>query len=123
MDDERALRDHFEAGGTRRLRPIDTVLAHRRQCVWLRRKLAEPFDELTAVVTHHAPHCKSLARLYAQDWSSGGFVSELPEWFFKLPQLGEHGHTHDSFDYEVGHCRVVCNPRGCVNWHGEDESR
>lgn len=23
-----------------------------------------------------------------------------------------HGHVHDSFDYRVGRCRVVCNPRG-----------
>ena len=24
------------------------------------------------------------------------------------------GHTHDSFDYQVDNCRVVCNPRGDV---------
>jgi hypothetical protein len=23
-----------------------------------------------------------------------------------------HGHTHDSFDYMIGGCRVICNPRG-----------
>ena len=23
-----------------------------------------------------------------------------------------HGHTHTSFDYRVGGCRVICNPRG-----------
>ncbi len=23
-----------------------------------------------------------------------------------------HGHTHDSFDYGLGMCRVMCNPRG-----------
>jgi predicted phosphodiesterase len=23
-----------------------------------------------------------------------------------------HGHTHESFDYEIGKTRVVCNPRG-----------
>jgi hypothetical protein len=26
--------------------------------------------------------------------------------------LWVHGHTHDSFDYEVNGTRVVCNPRG-----------
>jgi hypothetical protein len=23
-----------------------------------------------------------------------------------------HGHTHSSFRYKIGECRVVCNPRG-----------
>jgi hypothetical protein len=23
-----------------------------------------------------------------------------------------HGHTHDSFDYQVNGTRVICNPRG-----------
>jgi hypothetical protein len=23
-----------------------------------------------------------------------------------------HGHMHDSIDYQVGECRVLCNPRG-----------
>jgi calcineurin-like phosphoesterase family protein len=29
-------------------------------------------------------------------------------------QLWIHGHTHDSFDYQVHGTRVVCNPRGYV---------
>ena len=28
------------------------------------------------------------------------------------PDLWIHGHTHTSFDYRVGRCRVLCNPRG-----------
>ena len=27
-------------------------------------------------------------------------------------QLWIHGHTHDSFDYVVNGCRIVCTPRG-----------
>ena len=27
-------------------------------------------------------------------------------------ELWIHGHTHDSFDYNVRGTRVVCNPRG-----------
>ena len=26
--------------------------------------------------------------------------------------LWTHGHTHHCFDYKIGQCRVVCNPRG-----------
>jgi hypothetical protein len=25
-----------------------------------------------------------------------------------------HGHVHDSFDYQVGRCRVVTNPAGYI---------
>jgi hypothetical protein len=28
------------------------------------------------------------------------------------PDLWIHGHVHDSFDYQIGRTRIVCNPRG-----------
>ena len=31
------------------------------------------------------------------------------------PHLWIHGHTHESFDYELGNTRMVCNPRGCAS--------
>ena len=109
--------------GTRRLVPMDTLQLHRLHRSWLRRKLAEPFNGPTVVVTHHAPHRKSLAARFAEDWASGGFVNEMPSEFFEVPSLWVHGHTHDSFDYRSGACRVVCNPRGYLNWHGEFENK
>ena len=60
---------------------------------------------------------------YANEWSSAGFINELPAEFFKVPVLWVHGHTHDSFDYQIGNCRVVCNPRGYVAWTGKVENR
>ena len=110
--------------GTRRLVPMDTLQIHRRHRSWLRKKLAEPFDGPTVVVTHHAPHRKSLAPRFAEDWASGGFVNEMLPEFFEVPSLWIHGHTHDSFDYLVDSCRVVCNPRGyLMNQHGEFENK
>ncbi|MDM0085659.1 metallophosphoesterase [Variovorax sp. J31P179] len=102
-------RDH------RLLTPEDTLAFHRAQRQWLATKLAEPFVGPTVVVTHHAPHRQSLAARYADDWCSGAFVSELPEEFFKVPVLWVHGHTHTSFDYRVGNCRVLSNPRGYLS--------
>ena len=64
------------------------------------------------VVTHHGPHRGSLAPRFAADWVSTAYLSELPESFFEVPVLWVHGHTHSSHDYQVGRCRVVCNPRG-----------
>lgn len=127
LSDYSAIRvdDPYASGSpcSRRLVPMDTLLIHRRQRSWLRRKLAEPFSGPTVVVTHHAPHRKSLAPRYAEDWSSGGFVNEMRPEFFKVPVLWVHGHTHDSFDYAVENCRVISNPRGYLNWHGEFENK
>jgi hypothetical protein len=30
--------------------------------------------------------------------------------------LWTHGHTHDRFDYMIGGCRIVCNPRGYIHY-------
>ncbi|WP_353506720.1 metallophosphoesterase [Variovorax sp. J31P179] len=109
--------------GSRRLVPMDTLRIHRQHRSWLRRKLAEPFNGPTVVVTHHAPHRKSLAPRYAEDWSSGGFINEMRPEFFEVPVLWVHGHTHDSFDYVVGNCRVISNPRGYLNWQGDFENK
>jgi Icc-related predicted phosphoesterase len=104
----------------RRLTPEDTRALHQRDRAWLAQKLAEPFDGPTVVVTHHAPHRGSLAPHYQANWLSGAFVSELPGSFFDVPSLWVHGHIHESFDYQVGNCRVVCNPRGYMR-HGRDQ--
>jgi Icc-related predicted phosphoesterase len=97
---------------SRLLEPEDTLALHLAQREWLASKLAEPTEGKTVVVTHMAPHRGSLAPEYEGDWLSGGFVSELPKVFFEVPALWVHGHVHNSFDYCVESCRVLCNPRG-----------
>jgi len=107
----------------RKLQAADTLRIHQTQRAWLQERLAEPFAGPTVVVTHHAPHRGSLAQRYADDWASGAFVNELPENFFDIPVLWIHGHTHQRFDYWVRSCRIVCNPRGYVNWSGRIENK
>lgn len=41
----------------------------------------------------------------------------------KLPIGRRERMLVDSFDCEVHGCRVVCNPRGYMNWHGEFENK
>lgn len=81
------------------------------------------FNGPTVAVTHHAPHRGSLPARYADDWASGAFVNELPNAFFEVPVFWAHGHTHQPFDYRVRACRVLCNPRGYVNWRGRIENQ
>lgn len=96
----------------RQLLPTDTLSIHLLERGWLADQLTTPFDGPTVVVTHHAPHRGSLADVFSGSPLSAAFVSELPASFFAVPVLWIHGHTHTSFDYRVGNCRVVCNPRG-----------
>ncbi|MEO7851093.1 MAG: metallophosphoesterase [Rubrivivax sp.] len=96
----------------RKLTAEDTLTFHHHQRAWLEAALAQPFDGPTVVITHHGPHRNSLAPRFADDWVSTAFISELPAHFFERPVLWVHGHTHTSFDYRVGNCRVLCNPRG-----------
>jgi len=104
------------------LRPEHTREFHHAQRAWLEAKLAEPFDGPTVVMTHHAPHRNSLSKEYESDWVSAAYVSELPSHFFDVPVLWVHGHTHESFDYRVGKCRVVCNPRGYMHCIPREEN-
>lgn len=92
--------------------PQNLLSEHELDRRWLFNQLEIPFAGPTVVVTHHAPHPLSIAPQYAADWVTGGFVNSLPESFFEVPKLWIHGHTHTCFDYRIGSCRVVCNPRG-----------
>ena len=67
------------------------------------------------VVGHHAPSRLSTKPRYQKDVVvNGGYSSSLDDFILDHPQikLWTHGHTHDTFDYMIGSCRIVCNPRG-----------
>ncbi|MDR8730746.1 metallophosphoesterase [Burkholderia pseudomultivorans] len=96
--------------------PADAIALYRRARAWLETQLATPFAGRTIVVTHHAPHRRSLAERYALDPVSAGFVNDLTELVRPPVDLWVHGHTHTSFDYVAdGGTRVVCNPRGYIH--------
>lgn len=99
----------FLAG--RWLSPVDTIRLHRISTAFLAETLATPFNGPTVVVTHHLPSIQSVADRFKKDLLSAAFASNLEHLVAKA-DLWVHGHTHDSFDYRIGKCRVVCNPRG-----------
>lgn len=99
-----ALEDHY-----RMRQYLETVLANRRE--------RKADDKGVVVVGHHAPSSLSIAPEYLRDTIMNGcFMSNLEDIMLDNPdiKLWVHGHTHDDFDYTVGDCRVVCNPRGYV---------
>lgn len=71
------------------------------------------------VVSHHTPSHQSIHPVYAHDFlMNGAYHSKLDEFILDRPQITNwfHGHTHNAFDYEIGGCRVACNPRGYHNY-------
>jgi Calcineurin-like phosphoesterase len=100
----------------RKLTAKDTVAMHLQDLAWLEAELAAPWIGKTVVITHHAPHPRSVAMRFANNAINGGFVSNL-ERVMPGVDLWIHGHTHDGFDYVVQHAhgrstRVVANPAG-----------
>jgi len=73
----------------------------------------------TIVVGHHAPSKGSEHPKYKNDQlMNGAYNSQLDNFIMDRPgiKLWTHGHTHEDFDYMIKGCRVVCNPRGYINY-------
>lgn len=107
LNDHRLIRNRHGSPFT----PADALDEHEQAKAWLAAELSAPYEGATVVVTHHAPHPKSVHPRYAGDPLNAAFASDLSELMAGV-QLWLHGHVHDSFDYVVRGCRVVANPRG-----------
>jgi predicted phosphodiesterase len=93
--------------------PQDSASLFERHAGWLDRKLDEPHDGPTVVISHHAPSRRSIHPRFADSLLNACFVSDAERLLrASRSQLWIHGHTHDSFDYRIDETRVVCNPRG-----------
>jgi Icc-related predicted phosphoesterase len=96
-------------------RPEDSVEDHYA----FRRALDEvlkEFPQMPAVVVgHHAPSKASTHPRYKKEvMMNGAYSTNLDDFILDRRQikLWTHGHTHEDFDYRIGTCRIVCNPRG-----------
>ena len=105
--DHRAIQTAFGAPFS----PRDAKREHEASVAWLGYEFGRPFGGKTVVITHHAPHVRSVHPRYAGDLLNPAFASHLPALVAQA-DLWMHGHTHDSFDYTDGRCRVVANPLG-----------
>ncbi len=103
--------------------PEDAAARFARHAGWLDERLAAAHDGPTVVITHHAPSRRSIHPRFAGSLLNPCFVSDAEHLIGAArAQLWIHGHTHDSFDYPVNGCRIVCNPRGYVK-AGVNENR
>lgn len=107
--------------GYRKLRAADTAQFHALHKSWLKTKLTEPFNGKTVVITHMAPSMLSVPERFANDPVSAAYASRLDDLAGQA-DVWIHGHMHDSFDYRIGTCRVVCNPCGYMTRGGGTEN-
>ena len=120
MNDFRVIRKEFE--GYTKLKPVDTVVRHKRMLKYIDEVTAGKLDEKFVVVGHHSPSRMSIHEQYKNDYlMNGAYSSDLSDFILDRPQikLWTHGHTHHVFDYMIGSTRIVCNPRGYEGWEDD----
>jgi hypothetical protein len=110
MNDFRVIKN-----GDGRFSPEASVQEHTAMLKFVEESIAANPTAKYVVVGHHAPSKASTHAQYAdQTMVNGAYSSNLDEFIMDRPQikLWTHGHTHHEFDYMIGSCRVMCNPRG-----------
>jgi predicted phosphodiesterase len=102
------------------LSPSDAVEDHKAMLKFIETNYnMTPPWMTTIVVGHHAPSKSSEHPRYKHDQlMNGAYNSRLDQFIMDRPgiKLWTHGHTHEDFDYMIKGCRVVCNPRGYINY-------
>ncbi len=107
---------------SRNFLPIDSAKIHAETVAWLRDELAVADPARTVVVTHHAPHRKSVHPKYQADGLTPAFASNL-EHLMGRSRYWIHGHMHDSQRYLVNGTEVILNPRGYPLFSGGFENK
>lgn len=102
------------------LSPADAVVDHKAMMKFIEDTYNNiPPSKTVVVCTHHAPSKGSEHPRYKTDYlMNGAYNSRLEQFIMDRPgiKLWTHGHTHEDFDYMIKQCRVVCNPRGYINY-------
>lgn len=112
MSDYRVIRI---GSNYRKLNPEDILGFHKKSKQFLLDTLPMFKDQKVWVLTHHAPSYQSVHPKYRNSGiANGAYYSDFDELILDNPQIKyfSHGHMHDSFDYMIGGCRIMCNPRG-----------
>ena len=120
MNDYRVITNLYKDKGLYyKLTPEYTLAEHNLTKQFISDTVAASGDKPVVVVTHHSPSKLSIKPRYQGDYHmNGGYSSAMEDFILDRPQIKfwTHGHTHDTFDYMIGECRVICNPRGYAGY-------
>ncbi len=114
MRDHRLIQTRDARGMPAPFRPAAAEELHRQHRARIERALAESWSGTRIVVSHHAPHPRSLLHGEVREMVDAAYASDLSAILEgpHAPDLWVHGHIHRSADYTVGRTRVIANPRG-----------
>lgn len=115
LNDHRMILSARSADGLRRFTPEAAQQRHASSRLFLTQTLLRTHSNASrqVVVTHHAPHRRSIEPRFEGSPLNAAFASDLEDLIAAAqPALWVHGHTHASLDYRVRATRVVCNPKG-----------
>lgn len=119
MNDYQLVTFCDERNNYRRLLPTDTKRVHYKSRKYIETIAQNNKDKKIVVITHHAPSFSSIHPMYIRDREmNGGYASNLDNLILDNPNIKvwNHGHVHHKFDYMIGDCRILCNPRGYVGY-------
>jgi Icc-related predicted phosphoesterase len=105
----------IQGTGYKKLTTAETAYYHSQFLELIKQQHSK--SQKIVVVGHHAPSYRSVAEQFRYGRNASlnhGYFSHLDRFIEEHPniKLWIHGHTHTSFDYEIGKTRVMCNPRG-----------
>ena len=103
--------------------PEDSVEDHKAMLDFIDHSTKD-INRKFVVVGHHAPSKLSTKPQYEKDvMVNGAYSSDLSEFILDRPQIKAwtHGHTHHKFDYMIGSTRIICNPRGYIDYERDAE--
>lgn len=105
--------------------PEDSVVDHKAMLNFIDETIKSRPTDKFVVVGHHSPSKMSTKPRYEKDvMVNGAYSSDLSEFILDRPQIKvwTHGHTHHEFDYMIGSTRIVCNPRGYIDYEEQADS-
>ena len=115
MNDFYVIHKHEPPMNPYRLNPSHLVDENKLALENLKTTLATYPNHKFIVMTHHCPSMMSSHPRYRGDLLNYAYCNTtIDNWIADTPQITHwlHGHTHDSWDYLINNCRVLCNPRG-----------
>lgn len=98
----------------RKLNPNDILSQHKISKHYFNTQLEFYKNYNVFIISHMAPSYRSISEQYMGDDLNSSFANSLGEWITDNPQIKYwiHGHCHNSSDYYIGECRIICNPYG-----------